>query len=354
MSSIYDWSKTAGDNDTSDSAINWQENQIPSTVNNSARQMMGREAEFRDDISGALVSTNTSNAYSVTANSAFTTLADGRVVSFRANASNSGAATLNVNSIGSKAIRYNSASGDAALAANMIRSGCVYVVRYSTVADGGTGAWILQNPSLGTTAFVDFTPVQQGGGTGQNTDKVYIGGSATGPRITSGGTDYGTVTFPSGTRLVFHQASAPPGWTQDNSKSDYALRTVSGSGGGEGGSLTFSTVFSRTATDAHTLTTSQIPSHYHSAGIYDPGHTHSASATSNLLYNTGGSEHFVQAGAGWTRSTGGISIGGNVTGVRVNSSNGLDTTYSAGGGGSHTHNIDLRVAYLDMILCQKD
>lgn len=347
MASIYDWSKTAGDNDTSDSAINWQENQIPSTVNNSARQMMGREAEFRDDISGALVSTNTSNAYSVTANSAFTTLADGRVVAFRANANNSGAATLNVNSIGSKAIRYNSASGDAALSANMIRSGGVYVVRYSTVADGGTGAWILQNPSLGTTAFVDFTPVQQGGGTGQNTDKVYIGGSATGPRITSGGTDYGTVTFPSGTRLVFHQASAPPGWTQDNSKSDYALRTVSGSGGGEGGSLTFSTVFGRTATDAHTLTTSQIPSHSHANSLNDPGHAHSY--PSGVLNSGGAGTYWGPLSASGLNPTYSYSgnVGGSYTGMSINNAN-------AGGGGSHTHNIDLRVAYLDMILCQKD
>lgn len=90
-------------------------------------------------------------------------------------------------------------------------------------------------------------------------------------------------------------------------------------------------------TETHTLTTAQMPAHYHSAGIYDPGHTHSASATSNLLYNTGGTEHFVQAGAGWTRSTGGISIGGNVTGVRVNSSNGIDTTYSTGSGGAHNN-----------------
>src|SRR5687768_8389803 len=112
-SSIYDWSETAGDNDTADSDINWQENQIPSTVNNSARQMMGRVAEFRDDISGAILSTNVSNAFSVTTNSAFTTQANGRVISFRASASNTGAATLNVNSIGSKAIRFNSATGDA-------------------------------------------------------------------------------------------------------------------------------------------------------------------------------------------------------------------------------------------------
>lgn len=354
MASIYDWSKTAGDNDTSDSAINWQENQIPSTVNNSARQMMGREAEFRDDISGALVSTNTSNAYSVTANSAFTTLADGRVLAFRANANNSGAATLNVNSIGSKAIRYNSASGDAALAANMIRSGGVYVVRYSTVADGGTGAWILQSPSLGTTAFVDFTPVQQGGGTGQNTDKIYIGGSSDGPKIMVGSTDYGTVTFPSGTRLVFHQASAPPGWTQDTSKSDYALRTVSGSGGGAGGTLAFSTVFGRTATDAHTLTISQIPLHYHAAGMYDPGHTHSYAP--GVFNSSGAGTYWGALSASGSNATYIYSsnVGGNVTGVRVISGNGLDTTGSTGGDGSHTHNIDLRVAYLDMILCQKD
>lgn len=42
-------------------------------------------------------------------------------------------------------------------------------------------------------------------------------------------------SFPSGTKMVFFQASAPTGWTQDTTHNNKALRVVSGSGGGSGG-----------------------------------------------------------------------------------------------------------------------
>ena len=51
--SIYSWSTTPATNATVDSQINWQENQAPDTVNNSARQEMARVAEFRSDLSVA-------------------------------------------------------------------------------------------------------------------------------------------------------------------------------------------------------------------------------------------------------------------------------------------------------------
>ncbi len=81
--------------------------------------------------------------------------------------------------------------------------------------------------------------------------------------------------------------------------------------------------------DTVTLTTAQMPSHFHSAGIYDPQHSHPVIVPSNSG-NTGGGGAF-----------GNLPTSGNTsaaaTGVRVNSSNGLDTTYSAGGGASHTN-----------------
>lgn len=50
------------------------------------------------------------------------------------------------------------------------------------------------------------------------------------------------VQFPGGgvTKLVFYQASAPTGWTKDTSQNDKALRVVSGTGGGSGGSRAMS------------------------------------------------------------------------------------------------------------------
>ena len=76
-----------------------------------------------------------------------------------------------------------------------------------------------------------------------------------------------------------------------------------------------------------TLTIAQMPSHFHSAGISDPGHTHGTNAQTGT--NTTG-------GGGFTCGNNAVAtINANTTGVRVNSSNGLDTTYSTGGGAAH-------------------
>lgn len=90
--------------------------------------------------------------------------------------------------------------------------------------------------------------------------------------------------------------------------------------------------------ETHTLTTTEMPSHYHSASIYDPAHSHSSYTQ---LLSTGSGTYWTyvdQEGAAdvqlFYRDAG---VGANYTGVRVNSSNGLDTTYSAGSGGAHNN-----------------
>lgn len=147
--------------------------------------------------------------------------------------------------------------------------------------------------------------------------------------------------IPAGTVTNFFQATAPTGWTQNTTYNNYAMRIVSGTGGGIGGSVAFTTAFasqtpagsvsvntSGLSAGATTLTTAQIPSHTHLIG----------------------SPADVDApGGAWTAP--GQS--------RVSSG-------SAGGGGSHTHTIsgtatgsftgtaiNLAVQYLDNIICTK-
>ncbi|TPN03803.1 hypothetical protein FJ973_29615 [Mesorhizobium sp. B2-1-3] len=146
--SIYDWSQTPDDNQTADADINWLENQLPSTVNGSARVMMERVAELIADLGGALVPTGTANALTITANSAFTAYQQGLRIAFKAASTNTGAVTANVNSLGSKAIRKQGASADVALVAGDIVAGGIFLLHYSTAANSAAGAWILINPSL--------------------------------------------------------------------------------------------------------------------------------------------------------------------------------------------------------------
>lgn len=190
MSSIYDWSTTAATNATSDTLINWAEGQAPSTVNGSAREMMARVAEFIDDIGGAIAAGGTANALTVTAVSSFSAYANGLVLAFKAASANTTAATLNVNSIGVKAIRKMAIGGDVALAGTEIQPGGMYVVRYSTAANSSAGGWIMVNPTA-ISALV--SPTSSGTILVNNTAAQAIGVSGT-PTVGSNGLRITTVS----------------------------------------------------------------------------------------------------------------------------------------------------------------
>ena len=140
-----------------------------------------------------------------------------------------------------------------------------------------------------------------------------------GPRIVSlvGTTNADPV--PVGTKWAFYQASAPSGYTQDTSLNDYALRIVNSTGAGTGGSVNFSTLFARTSVDNYTLQITDIPSHSHTFAT-----TPASGAATSAPYGTG---------------TGGVA--------------GTITTSAVGGGGAHTHAIDMRVKYADFILAAR-
>lgn len=89
--------------------------------------------------------------------------------------------------------------------------------------------------------------------------------------------------------------------------------------------------------ESNTLDIARMPSHYHAAGIYDPQHLHNTAGPASEGTRVG-----LQGGGTYPNvPLGGLSTNWNSdsrsTGVRVNSSNGLDTTYSAGGGGAHAN-----------------
>jgi hypothetical protein len=65
----------------------------------------------------------------------------------------------------------------------------------------------------------------------------------------------GALTAPSGTRTIFHQATAPLGWTIDAAVNDYTIQ-VTPNGGGLVGVNGYSTLFNaQWTTDGHALTT---------------------------------------------------------------------------------------------------
>lgn len=116
-------------------------------------------------------------------------------------------------------------------------------------------------------------------------------------------------------KLPFYMATAPTGWTKDTSQNDKAMRVVSGTGGGSGGSRALSSA----TTGGTVLTVSHLPEHTHN-----------------------GAQYVIVAAGSYV-----IPIGG--TGANVGFQNGTGTT-----GSDSAHDHPLSLAYIDLIICSKN
>jgi len=122
----------------------------------------------------------------------------------------------------------------------------------------------------------------------------------------------GALTAPAGTLMVFQQTAAPTGWTKQTTHDDKALRVVSGTAS-SGGTSAFSTVFGLTATSGTILTTSHLPAAVQVSGSGTGGPTTSAP------------QYFINSNSNFGSSD-----------------------------QAHTHPIELRVKYVDLIIASKD
>jgi hypothetical protein len=304
QATMYKWSQTAANNANSDS-FTWAEGQAPSTVNDSARGMMAAIAKYRDDVSGKLVTGGISTAYTITSNQVFTTLAlmDGAELSFRMSATSGAAPTLNVDTLGAKAL--NQATGIAVPTGALI-SGAVY----SAVYVNASNEWIVRGLA-------------------------------------------GTV--PSGTSLV-SATTCPTGWTTGATHNDKALRLMTSSPGTAAGSFAFSTIFGQTVTGGTAITQANLPAvNFNSNGdfgVSDPTHFHSLGITA--VADGGSNFSAVTAGSQATRAMSQASFatqtGATATGISISGG----SVSSGGSGSAHTHAFDTRVQYLQVVLCVKD
>lgn len=162
-----------------------------------------------------------------------------------------------------------------------------------------------------------------------------------------------TSYFAAGTKMVFYQASPPTGWTKDTSNNDKALRVVSGSGGGYGGTHELSSppdlahthdLANHTHTDpaagSHTLTKAEIPPHVHTSKTitYAQGYGGGVAGAVPTGDTTGDGSPDGLAGNGHTHPSGGAT-----TGPSVNTSGAASPTMTA-----------FAPKYIDVIVAIKD
>lgn len=149
---------------------------------------------------------------------------------------------------------------------------------------------------------------------------------------------------PSGTRAMWQQTSAPLGWTKESLYNDYTPRVVTGSVS-TGGSVNFSTLFGRTATDAITLTQARLPSVNFAVDIPSGQglHHHTETRVTSAI-------QYAAGATGPSPGIGTITIDtGDATLPALSG-----TAASGGSATSFTAAIDMRVKYIDNIVAQKD
>jgi len=159
--SLWKWSQTANSNTVADSTVNWQEGQSPGSVNGSARAMMAAIAKYRDDMSGNVVTDGLATAYTVTTNQTLTSLTDGFSITARMNVTSGTAPTLNVDSLGAKAIAtvYGAAIPNGALL-----EGGIYTFTYDSTDE----KWIVQNrfgDAMSAGSYPDLVAIEALSGT---------------------------------------------------------------------------------------------------------------------------------------------------------------------------------------------
>lgn len=320
MSHIYNWDVTASNNANADGAIDWAEGMSPANVNDSARVMMARVKEFIIDIGGSKAATGTANAVSVAMQSAFAALANGLIISFRAVASNTTAATLNVNGLGAKPILKATSAGITALVGGEIQSTGMYTVQYSTALNGGAGAWLLVNPT--NTVLVPPGVMAEFGGLTAPEGWLLCYGQAVSRTTyadlyavigTAWGAGDGTTTF----NLPDYRGRVGAGKDDMGGTSANRLTGISGSLDGD-------TLGATGGAETHTLTTAQIPAHTHTGTTASSGnHSHTISYA-DRGDGFGGSPSMSTVAGAETKTT-------STAGAHTHTF----TTDSAGTGGAH-------------------
>jgi microcystin-dependent protein len=311
---FWSWSKAAASNATADSTINWAEGQSPSSVNDSARAMMARTAEWRDDVSGTIATGGVSTAYTVASNQGFDTLAHlgGAMIAFVPHATCGATVTLNVDGLGARPLRT---SPGVELPSGLLIQGTPYVATYNN-ADG---AFYLR----GFFSLPYAIPI---GGL-----LPYVGASAPnssfalpfGQAISR--TTYATLFALVGTTFGTGDGSTTFNIPDLRGRAVFGLDNMGGSAASRitvaGGNFDGSALGGVGGAQNHTLTQGEMPSHTHTASVTDPGHTHTLNAA-----NAAGASGVQQ---GTIQFTLGATVNTAITGISV-------TNASTGGGGAHT------------------
>jgi microcystin-dependent protein len=168
---VVTWSKTSANNDVADTAINFQEGQAPSSLNDSCRAVMSSVAKWRDDIAGTvLVTGGVGTAYTLATNQVFAANNNGNTIQFTPNLTNTGAVTLAVDGLTALPLRFLTGTD---LPSGVLISGSLYQATLRS------SEWLLHSSPLAQPFLIPIGGIiDYGGSTAPNSNFVLPQGQA--------------------------------------------------------------------------------------------------------------------------------------------------------------------------------
>lgn len=185
------------------------------------RSILALLARFYADLGGVVTVGGSANAVTVTSASTYQALESGLIISFKAGAANTTAATLNLDGLGAKAIRRR---GDTALSAGDMAANGHYLILYDEAYNTAAGAWVLLNPEppalASNVALLDTA------------DQVLTGGARVTSLALNGGSAVttGTLTLDPGDRPMQHYTNGGAHTLAPGSNAGYILLDITNNG----------------------------------------------------------------------------------------------------------------------------
>lgn len=308
----WQWSKTAATNASADPTINWAEGQPPASVNDSARAMMARVAEFRDDTSGLLATGGTATAYTLTTNQGLAaTPNDGQLIAFSPHIANGTSATLAADGGGAFPLQSNPG---VALPSASLLLGSPYFAKFSV----GSSAWLMFSqyqtafaiPLGGMMPFI--------GTVVPNSSFAFPFGQAISR------TTFATLFAMTGTTFGVGNGTTTFNIPDLRGVALFGLDNMGGAAAGKitvaGGNFDGTVIGGTGGAQNHTLSIPEMPSHLH----VDSGHLHQFTYSVDTVVAFGGAHTEVNA----------IQTAGGTT--TVTTQGGAAVIQPTGGGGAHT------------------
>jgi microcystin-dependent protein len=303
---FWKWSHTASSNATADNTVNWAEGMAPSAVNDSARAMMARLAEWRDDVSGTITTAGSSTAYTVASNQGFDNFADlnGAMIALVPHTTNGATVTLNVDGLGAKPLRFGPSLE---LQSGVLIQGTPYAVSYNN----SDGAFYLQG------GFANPYGIPLGG------MMPYIGASAPnsafvlpfGQAISR--TTYATLFSLVGTTFGSGDGSTTFNIPDLRGRSIFGLDNMGGSAASRitvaGGNFDGTVIGNVGGAQNKVIANSNLPA---DIPVSDPGHTHAPAGASDFV-SDGGSP-YTDIGSGSILIYRTSATATSTTGIKIN------------------------------------